>query len=82
VRALLALFAIVLLTAAAFAQGPHRGPGSMEQRQQAEQQRKKAAEAEKAYKAGLDQIPNVDKKPDPWGDLRGSETGKSNNKSK
>jgi hypothetical protein len=82
-RVLLALITIALLTMPAYAQqGAPRGPGAMEQRQQSEQQRKKAAEAEKAYKAGLEKIPNTETKPDPWGDLRSTDTGKSNAKSK
>jgi hypothetical protein len=54
----------------------------MEQRQQSEQQRKKAAEAERAYKDGLEKIPSSDAKPDPWGNLRGTETSKGTSKSK
>jgi len=80
-RLLLALAAIALLTLPAHAQqGGRRNPGAMEQREQAEGQRKKAAEAEKAYQEGLSKIPNADKKPDPWGDLRGADTGKSKSK--
>ena len=36
--------------------------------QQTEEQKKKAAEAEKAYRSALDKIP--DKKYDPWGNMR------------
>ncbi len=82
VRVLLALAAAALLTLPAYAQGAPRGPGAMEQRQQVEDKRKKAAEADKAYKESLDKIPNADTKPDPWGDLRGAATGKRTSKSK
>jgi hypothetical protein len=77
VRALPIAAAVALLTLPAFAQGSRGGPGAMEQRQQSEQQKKKAAEAEKAYRDSIDKIPNAEKKPDPWGDLRGSGTTKS-----
>lgn len=59
VRVLLALAAAALLTLPAYAQGAPRGPGAMEQRQQVEDKRKKAAEADKAYKESLDKIPNA-----------------------
>lgn len=82
-RVLLALLAAILLTLPALAQqGAPRGPGMMEQRQQSEQQRKKAAEAERAYKDGLEKIPSSDAKPDPWGNLRGTDSSKGVSKSK
>jgi hypothetical protein len=71
------MMAVVLLTLPAYAQGSRGGRGAMEQRQESEQQKRKAAEAEKAYKDSLDKIPNADKKPDPWGDLRGTGTVKA-----
>jgi hypothetical protein len=82
-RLLLAILAAVLLTVPAFAQGGPTGAGRRGQGElAAEQQRRqqKAAEADRAYKAGLDRIPDANVKPDPWGNLRGdssSNTGKT-----
>jgi hypothetical protein len=84
VRVFLVIVAAALLTGAAHAQGM-TGAGKRGQNEQAidqQRQKQKAAEAEKAYKAGLDKIPNAGAKSDPWADMRGSETGKSNTKSK
>jgi hypothetical protein len=84
VRVFLAIVAIALLTGAAHAQGM-TGAGKRGQNEQAaDQQRRqqKAAEAEKAYKAGLEKIPNADTKQDPWADVRSAQPGKSNTKSK
>jgi hypothetical protein len=69
----IALAAIVALTAPAYSQGRGKGGGrhapSQEQtEEQTEEQKKKAAEAEKAYHSALDKIP--DKKFDPWGNVR------------
>jgi hypothetical protein len=64
-----ALAAVALLAAPAHAQG--RGKGgrhSAADPQQSAEQKKKNAEAEKAYNAALGQIP--DKKFDPWGSVR------------
>jgi hypothetical protein len=83
VRVLLVVIAAALLVGAAHAQGM-TGAGKRGQNEQAvdqQRQKQKAAEAEKAYKAGLDKIPEATK-PDPWADMRGSEPGKSNTKSK
>jgi hypothetical protein len=60
-----ALATIAILTAPAYAKG--RGKPSASPQQSAEQ-KQKAAEAERAYKAALDKIP--DKKYDPWGTMR------------
>ena len=81
-RALLAGIAIALLASAAFAQGGARGPGKMEQREQAAQQKRKAEEADKAYRAGLDKIPDASTKQDPWADMRAGNGGKGTVKSK
>jgi hypothetical protein len=84
VRVFLAIVAIALLTGAAHAQGM-TGAGKRGQNEQAaDQQRRqqKAAEAEKAYKAGLEKIPNADTEQDPWADVRSAQPGKSNTKSK
>jgi hypothetical protein len=40
-----------------------------ESEQQSAEQKRKAAEAEKAYKAALDRIPDKQKS-DPWGNMR------------
>ena len=84
VRVFLAIMAIALLTGAAHAQGL-TGAGKRGQNEQAadkQRREQKAAEAEKAYKAGLDKIPNADTKQDPWAGVRGPQPGKSNTKSK
>jgi hypothetical protein len=81
-RVALAAMTIVLLTAPGFAQGSKGGLGVNEQQQQVEQRKRKATEAEKAYQSGLEKIPDAGKKSDPWGDLRGADTGKSGTKSK
>ena len=46
--------------------GGRKDPAS---EQQTAEQKRKAAEAEKAYKAALDKIPDK-KKSDPWGSVR------------
>jgi hypothetical protein len=65
-----ALASIAILTAPAYAQ--MRGKGgkhSGSQQQTTSEQKQKAAEAEKAYKAALDRIPDH-KKADPWRNVR------------
>ena len=65
----IALAAIVALTAPAYSQGRGKGGGRhAPSQQQTEEQKKKAAEAEKAYHSAIDKIP--DKKFDPWGNMR------------
>ena len=68
---IIALTSIAISTAPAYAQmrgkgGGGKNPGS---EQQTAEQKRKAAEAEKAYKAALDKIPDK-KKSDPWGSVR------------
>jgi hypothetical protein len=63
-----ALAAIALLIVPAHAQGRGKGRNSGSQQQQSAEQKQKAAEAEKAYKAALDKIP--DQKFDPWAKMR------------
>jgi hypothetical protein len=63
--AVIALTAIALLAAPAYA----RGKGKQQSPGQSEEQKKKAADAEKAYKSALDRIPNQPKT-DPWGGMR------------
>lgn len=68
-RTVVIALATTVLTAPAYAQG--RGKGGRHagtQPQQSEEQKKKAAEAEKAYHSALDRIP--DQKFDPWGNMR------------
>ena len=66
----MALASIAMPSAPAYAQmrgqGGGKHPGS---EQQTAEQKQKAAEAEKAYKAALDRIPDK-KKSDPWGSMR------------
>jgi hypothetical protein len=81
-RVLVAGLSIALLASTAFAQGGARGPGKMEQREQAAQQKRKTEEADKAYRAGLDRIPDANTKQDPWADVRGGDAGKRTSKSK
>jgi hypothetical protein len=62
--ALIALTAIALLTAPAYARGKGKqSPG------QTEEQKQKSAKAEKDYKAAVDSIPDKPKG-DPWGGMR------------
>lgn len=63
----IALAAVALLAAPAHARGKG-GPQSGADQQQSAEQKKKNAEAEKAYNAALGQIP--EKKFDPWGSVR------------
>ena len=67
---IIALASIAISTAPTYAQmrgkGGANNPGS---EQQSAEQKRNAAEAEKAYKAALDKIPDK-KKPDPWGNMR------------
>jgi hypothetical protein len=65
----ISLVAIALLTVPAHAQGREKGgKHSASDQQQTQEQKKKNAEAEKAYKAAVDKIP--DKTFDPWGNMR------------
>ena len=66
-RVVAALTSIAILTAPAYAQG--RGKGGNAPSQQAEETKKRNAEAEKAYKAAVDRIPDK-KSADPWGGMR------------
>jgi hypothetical protein len=66
--AVMALAAVAILTAPAYAQMRGKGAKHSASQQQSAEQKQKAAEAEKAYKAALDKIP--DKKYDPWGAVR------------
>jgi hypothetical protein len=80
-RALIAALAITLLAGSALAQGHQRGGGKPEQREQAAAQKRKAEEADKAYRAGLDKIPDANVTQDPWAGVRGAD-GKGTSKSK
>ena len=65
----IALASIAILTAPAYAQMRGKGAKHSGSQQQTAEQKQKAAEAEKAYKAALDKIPDQ-KKSDPWGSMR------------
>ena len=65
-----ALASIAISTAPAYAQMRGKDGGKHpEAEQQSAEQKRKAAEAEKAYKAALDKIPDK-KQSDPWGSMR------------
>jgi hypothetical protein len=81
-RALVAGLAVALLVTPALAQGHQRGAGKADQREQGAQQKKKAAEIDKAYRAGLDKIPDASVKQDPWAAMRGGDASKGTSKSK
>jgi hypothetical protein len=54
------------------------GKGSKQQNDQQTVQKKKNAEAlDKAYREGLDKIPDATQKQDPWADVRDSKSQKS-----
>jgi hypothetical protein len=74
--------AVALLVTPALAQGHQRGGGKMEQGEKAAAQKHKAEEIDKAYRAGLDKIPDANVKPDPWAGVRGGDAGKATSKSK
>jgi hypothetical protein len=84
VRAILIGLSVVLLTVPACGQGISRGgKGSRQQNdQQSAQKKKQADELDKAYRAGLDRIPNSTKKDDPWANMRGTGTTPQGAKSK
>ena len=66
----MALASIAMPSAPAYAQMRGKGGGKHpESEQQTAEQKQKAAEAEKAYKAALDKIPDK-KRSDPWGSMR------------
>jgi hypothetical protein len=80
-KALIAGLAVALLVTPALAQGHQRGAGKAEQSEKAAQQKRKAEEVDKAYRAGLDKIPDANVKQDPWAGVRGGDT-KGTSKSK
>jgi hypothetical protein len=67
-----ALTTIALLTAPAYSQGRGKGGKHAASDQQSEEQKKKNAEADKAYKSALDRIPDKGDKShdDPWQKVR------------
>jgi hypothetical protein len=81
-RALIAGLALALLVTPGLAQGHQRGAGKMEQDEKAAQQKHKAEEIDKAYRAGLDKTPDANVKQDPWAGVRGGDAGKAASKSK
>ena len=64
----IAVAAVVILTAPAYSQGRGKGAKHSGSEQQSADQKKKAAASGQAYKAALDKIP--DKKYDPWRNIR------------
>ena len=66
---MIALASIAMSTAPAYAQMRGKGAKHSGSEQRTAEQKQKAAEAEKAYKAALDKIPDK-KKSDPWGNMR------------
>ena len=71
-RNVLIALSLVLLSMPAHSQGMSRGgKGAKQQNEQQTAQKKKDAEAlDKAYRAGLDRIPDATKKQDPWENVR------------
>jgi hypothetical protein len=68
-KLVIAMAAVALVTAPAYAQSRGKGGKHSGAEQQSPDQKKKAAEAEAAYKNALKQIP--DQKPgDPWSNMR------------
>jgi hypothetical protein len=67
--AVVALASIAILASPAYAQMRGKGGKHSGSEQQTAEQKQKAAEAEKAYKAALEKIPDK-KKSDPWGNMR------------
>jgi hypothetical protein len=84
VRILLVSLLAVPLTIPVHAQGQSRGgKGARQQNdQQSAQKKKQADELDKAYRAGLDRIPNSTKKEDPWENMRGTASPSQGAKSK
>jgi hypothetical protein len=67
---IIALASIAISTAPVYAQMRGKGgANNPESEQQTAERKRTAAEAEKAYKAALDKIPDK-KKTDPWGNMR------------
>src|SRR5262245_30475977 len=69
IASIVALASSAIATAPAYAQMRGKGGRHSGSEQQTAEQKQKAAEAEKAYKAALDRIPDK-KKSDPWGNVR------------
>ena len=68
-KALIALIALAVLATPPYAQGRGKGSKRTENSQQAEEKKRKEAEAERAYKDALKKIP--DQKPShPWAHMR------------
>lgn len=68
-RVVFVALAIALLTVPAQAQRM-RGKRGAANPQQSEEQKKKAMEVDKTYKAAVDSIPDAKQKPDPWRSVR------------
>jgi hypothetical protein len=79
VQSVMIAIGVVLLAMPAYSQGMSRGgKGSKQQNEQQTAQKRKDVEAlDKAYRAGLDRIPDAAKKQDPWENIRNSSNQKS-----
>jgi hypothetical protein len=79
-QSVLIAIGMVLVAMPAYSQGMSRGgKGSKQQNEQQTVQKRKDAEAlDKAYRAGLDRIPDASKKQDPWENIRNSSSQKPN----
>jgi hypothetical protein len=78
-QSLLIALSLVLLAMPAYCQGMSRGGGKggkQQNEQQTAQKRKDAEALDKAYRAGLDKIPDAAKKQDPWENIRNSSNQK------
>jgi uncharacterized protein YecT (DUF1311 family) len=68
-RMVLAIMALAILTTPAFSEGRGKGSKKAGSDQQTQEQKKKDADLEKAYKDALKKIPDQ-KSSDPWGNMR------------
>jgi hypothetical protein len=76
-RVVLIAMAFALLTVPAAAQGMSTGIGEGGREMpdpNAAEKKQKAEALDKDYSTSLKSIPNQNQKPDPWGDVRGSQT--------
>jgi hypothetical protein len=66
----IALATMAMLTAPAYSQIGGKRSKQTGSGQQTEDQKKKSADLDNAYKAALDRIPDKNQKQDPWGKIR------------
>lgn len=81
-RILLTVLVLLLAGLPAFAQMHRSGGGGRAGADPAAAARKKQAddELDRAYKAATDSVPTTAAKPDPWGNIRNADTGKTKKK--